>query len=110
MKGTIDGREIVIFDHRTQSGPAYQPSGESVTEHTVAGFRVAADSYCRDRGVLQASDWHIEKIGEWIVVFRLAHLVKPSGIPPFLEEARGWFQTATDPKAYEPTLLATRRS
>jgi hypothetical protein len=68
--GTIAGRETVIFDQRTQMSPTYQPSGNAVAEQTVAGFRVSADTYCRDRGVIQASVWHVEKNGEWIFVFQ----------------------------------------
>jgi hypothetical protein len=109
MRGTLAGRETVIFDQRTQSGPAYQPSGDGVAEQTVVGFRVPPGTYCRDRNVISSSPWHVEKIGEWIFVFQKGRLVRPRDIASFVEQARGWFNVATDRNAYEPTLLGSWR-
>src|SRR5277367_6650822 len=85
MSGVINGRETAILDHRTF---VHQ---DTVAEQTIAAFRVSADAYCRDRGTIKASPWHVEKIGEWIFVFQQSRLVKPPEIEKFLDEARHWF-------------------
>lgn len=97
LHGTVDGLDTVIFDQKTRSNAADQRSGNSVMEQTIAGFRVSGNSYCRDPGVIQSSEWHVEKIGAWVFVFNQGRLVQPAEIPKFLEEARGWFKIATDP-------------
>lgn len=111
LRGTIAGRETVIFDQRLHGGGfnrQYSADGADVSA-TVVGFRVPADSYCRDRGILQPSRWHVEKLGEWVFIFDgYRPLVKPAKIGAYIEEARAVFQSATDPNGYEPTILAGR--
>lgn len=97
MHGMVDGLDTVIFDQKTQANAAHDRTGDSVMEQTVAGFHVSAGAYCSNRGVIQSSEWHVEKIGEWVFVFNQGRLVQPAEIPRFLEEARGWFKIATDP-------------
>lgn len=107
MRGTLGGREIVIFDQTMPIAPVSRPAGDNGTaEQTVVGFRVAASAYCRDRGILQPSAWHVEKFGEWVFVYGRTGLVKPSAIKAYVEEAGAWFERATDPNGYEPTVLA----
>jgi hypothetical protein len=108
MRGSIAGRDTLIFDPRTSSGPDYQPRGEIMVDQTVVGFRVPPDTYCRDRGVLQSDDlaWRVEKVGEWIFVFQGYVRVKPADIEAFVEQARSLYQTAIDPGAFQLTLRA----
>jgi hypothetical protein len=63
----------------------------------VIGFRVAADSFCRDRGVIQRTFWHVEKMGEWVFVYHAQPLVEPVNIASYVEEARSRFELATNP-------------
>jgi hypothetical protein len=95
MRGTIKGRETVIFDQDMEQDPV---SGNHVGpwEATVVGFRVAADSFCRDRGVIQRTFWHVEKMGEWVFVYHTRPVVKPVDIASYVEEARARFETATN--------------
>ncbi len=109
MRGMIAGRETVIFDQRMWT--VRDNPGEGLSEQTVVGFRVAADSCCRNRGILQPSKWNVEKMGEWVFVYGaygLSSPVKPGKIAAYVEEARSWFEKATDPNWYEPTILAGR--
>jgi len=97
MRGMIKGRETVIFDQDMEQDPV---KGNLVGpwEGTVVGFRVAADSFCRDRGVIQRTFWHVEKMGEWVFVYHARPLVQPPEIASYVEEARARFDTATNPK------------
>jgi hypothetical protein len=99
MRGMVKGRETVIFDQRIWD--PVSGSGEPF-ELTVVGFRVAAKSFCRDRGVIQRTFWHVEKMGEWVFVYHSRPLVEPSKIVSYVEEARARFETATNPKGYQP--------
>lgn len=105
--GVIDGRETVIFDQNMPFDPV-GASNEGPSEGTMVGFRVAADSFCRDRGVIQRTFWHVEKMGEWVFVYHARPLVKPAEIALYVEEARARFETATNPKWYSPTAMAGR--
>jgi len=95
MRGSIKGRETVIFDQAMEQDPV-SGSGVGPLEGTVVGFRVAADSFCRDRGVIQRTFWHVEKMGEWVFVYHARPLVKPVDIASYVEEARARFETATN--------------
>jgi hypothetical protein len=97
MRGTINGRETLIFDL----------CNEGLIERTVVGFRVAADNFCRDRGLIQRTFWHVEKMGEWVFVYHEEPPVKPEKIPSYVEEARARFETAINPKGSEPTTLSS---
>lgn len=97
MRGMIDGRETVIFDQYIILDPVSGREGEGPNEGTVVGFRVPADTFCRDRGVIQRTFWHVEKMGEWVFVYHDRGLVKPAEIPSYVEEARDRFETATNP-------------
>jgi hypothetical protein len=96
MRGIIKGRETVIFD-QNMCDPVSGSGGPF--EITVVGFRVAADSFCRDRGVIQRTFWHVEKMGEWVFVYHAQPPVTPAEIASYVEEARARFETATNPKA-----------
>jgi hypothetical protein len=92
MRGMIKGRDTVVFDQKM-----WEPvsgSGEPF-EVTVVGFRVAADSFCRDRGVVQRTFWHVEKMGEWVFVYHARPPVQSAEIASYVEEARARFETAT---------------
>jgi hypothetical protein len=106
MRGSIAGRDTMIFDQHTWVGPDYMPRGNAQTDQTVVAFRVPSDTFCRDRGVRQPDTlaWRVEKVGEWIFVLRQYALVKPADIESFVEQARSEFQAAIDPAAYQPTL------
>jgi hypothetical protein len=108
-RGSIAGRDTLIFDHRTWLGPDYQPSGDAVVEETIVAFRVPFDTFCRDRGVLQpdASAWRVERVDEWIFVFQGCILIKPDDIETFIDQARSQFQAAIDPTAFQLTLRAS---
>jgi hypothetical protein len=96
MRGTIKGHETVIFDQNMEQDPV-SGNGVGPWEGTVVGFRVAADSFCRDRGVVQRTFWHVEKMGEWVFVYHTRPLVEPVDITSYVEDARARFQTATNP-------------
>jgi len=100
MRGTINGRETVIFD-------SYY---KGQVQGTVVGFRVAADSFCRDRGVIQPTFWHVEKMGEWVFVFHLEPQVKPEKIAAYVEEARARFETAINPHGSDATAMSAGNS
>jgi hypothetical protein len=102
MRGTIKGRETVIFDQRMWD--PVTGSGEPF-EIRVVGFRVAADSFCRDRGVVQRTFWHVEKMGEWVFVYHARPPVQSAEITSYVEEARARFETATNPKGHQPPRL-----
>jgi hypothetical protein len=103
MRGTIQGRETVIFDQNMPIDPVGgRPDGP--VEATVVGFRVAADSFCRDRGIVQRTFWNVEKMGEWVFVYYTGTLVKPANIASYVEEARVRFETATNPGGYKPRV------
>ncbi len=107
MRGLIAGRDTVIFDKTMPIEPVSRPRDDNTTcEQTIVGFRVSADSFCRSRGILQPSDWHVEKMGEWVFVYERTGLVKPREIAAYVEQARTWFEKSTDPQGYEPTLQA----
>lgn len=98
MQGKIAGRDTLIFDKTMLIEPVGRPSDDNpTTEQTIVGFHVTPDTSCRDRGILQASDWHVEKMGEWVFVYGKNGLVKPRKIPAYVEEARGWFTKSMDP-------------
>jgi hypothetical protein len=94
MRGVIRGRETVIFDQNIWD-PVSGSGGPF--EVTVVGFRVAPDSFCRDRGVIQRTFWHVEKMGEWVFVYHSRPLVESVNIASYVEEARARFETATNP-------------
>lgn len=96
MRGMVKGRDTVIFDQSMEGDPV---KGNLVGpwEGTVVGFRVAADSFCRDRGVIQRTFWHVEKMGEWVFVYHTQPLVEPADIAAYVEQARVRFETATSP-------------
>jgi len=96
MRGTINGRETIIFDSY------YQGQAQA----TVVGFRVPADSFCRDRGTF----WHVEKMGEWVFVYHLEPLVKPDKIASYVEEARARFETATNPQGTTPAATSAGKA
>ena len=109
MRGMIAGLDTVIFDKTILIEPASRPSSDHATcEQTIVGFHVSPDTPCRDRGILQPSDWHVEKLGEWVFVYGRTGLVKPKQIPVYVDEARGWFERSTEPKGHGPTLLSGR--
>jgi hypothetical protein len=93
MRGTISGRETIIFDL----------CNEGLVEATVVGFRVRGDSFCRDRGVIRPTFWHVEKMGEWVFVYH--HLAEPGEIASYVEEAGARFETATSPNGPKPRTL-----
>ena len=97
MRGQIKGRETVIFDQDLEADPV-TGSGAGPWEGTVVGFRVRDDSFCRDRGVIKRTFWHVEKMGEWVFVYHARPLVAPAGIAGYVEEARARFETATNPQ------------
>jgi hypothetical protein len=100
MRGMIAGRDTLIFDKTMLIEPVARPSEDNpTTEQTIVGFRVSADTPCRDHGILQPSDWHVEKMGEWVFVYGKGGLTKPRKIPAYVEEARGWFAKSIDPKS-----------
>jgi hypothetical protein len=96
LRGVIKGRETVIFDQNMPLDPlGGTGAGAGPVEATVVGFRVAANSFCRDRGVVQRTFWHVEKMGEWVFVYH--ELVNPTEVASYVEEARARFETATNP-------------
>lgn len=105
MRGMIYGHETVIFDQDMPFDPVSGRSDGPI-EHTVVGFRVAAESFCRDRGVILRTFWHVEKLGEWVFVYHSRPLVKPAGIVSYVEEARARFKVATIQTKCEPTVPA----
>jgi len=109
MRGMIKGRETVIFDQNMEQDPV-SGNGVGPWEGTVVGFRVAADSFCRDRGVIQRTFWHVEKMGEWVFVYHARPLVEPADIASYVEEARARFDTATNPNGYQPAMQSGRIS
>jgi hypothetical protein len=95
MRGMIKGRETVIFDQNTRD-PVSGSGGPF--EATVVGFRVAADTLCRDRGVIQRTFWHVEKMGEWVFVYHGGQLpITAAEVSSYVEEARTRFEEATKP-------------
>ncbi|SRR5579864_4532866 len=100
MRGMIRGRETIIFDQRARDPLSEMGEGFEVT---VVGFRVAPDSFCRDRGVVQRTLWHVEKMGEWVFVYH--GLVKPTEIASYVEEARARFEVAMNPKGLGTSVL-----
>jgi hypothetical protein len=93
MRGMIKGRETVIFDQNIWD-PVSGSGGPF--EATVVGFRVAADSVCRDRGVIQRTFWHVEKMGEWVLVYHDGQLpITTEEVSSYVEEARTRFEEAT---------------
>ena len=105
MRGMIAGRETLIFDKTMLIEPVGRPADDNpTTEQTIVGFHVSPDTTCRDRGILQPSDWHVEKLGEWVFVYGKTGLIKPRKILAYVEEARGWLNKSIDPKGVNPTL------
>jgi len=99
MRGMIAGRDTLIFDKTMLIEPVGRPSEDNATtEQTIVGFHVSADTPCRNHGILQPSDWHVEKLGEWVFVYGKTGLIKPRKIPAYVEEARAWFAKSIDPK------------
>ena len=99
LRGMIKGRDTVIFDQDMPVDPlGGTGAGTGPVEGTVVGFRVAADSFCRDRGVIQRTFWHVEKMGEWVFVYHARGLVDPVTIASYVEEARARFEAATNPE------------
>lgn len=95
LRGMIKGRETVIFDQNMWD-PVSGTGGPF--EITVVGFRVAADSLCRDRGVIQRTFWHVEKMGEWVFVYHDGQLpITVAEVSSYVEEARTRFEEATKP-------------
>lgn len=66
MRGSIAGRETVIFDHWTQS----KSETDVATQQTVVGFRIDPETCFREWGSIRAAHWRAEKNGR--VGFRLS--------------------------------------
>jgi hypothetical protein len=98
LPGMIARHETVIFDRRMfEGGFSRQPKvmDAASVSTTVVGLGVPADSYCRDRGLIEPSRWHVEKLGEWVFVFdEFRPLLKPAKVLASLEEV---FQSARIP-------------
>jgi hypothetical protein len=93
LRGMIKGQETVIFDQDIWD-PVSGSGGPF--EATVVGFRVAANSFCRDRGVIQRTFWHVEKMGEWVFVYHWGQLpITAEEVSSYVEEARARFEEAT---------------
>jgi len=104
MTGVIAGRETMIFDKTMLVEPLSRPGGEkTASEQTIVGFKVSGDTPCRNRSILRPGDWHVEKMDEWVFVYGRDGLVKPRDIPAYIEEAREWFENATDAKGHGPS-------
>lgn len=102
MRGSIAGRETVIFDHWTQS----KSETDVATQQTVVGFRIDPETCFREWGSIRAAHWRAEKMGEWVFVFQRRHLVKPRAMEAFVAQARTWLEQSIDPNWYEPTVLS----
>jgi hypothetical protein len=104
LRGMIKGRETVIFDQDMPVDPlGGTGAAAGPVETTVVSFRVAANSFCRDRGVIQRTFWHVEKMGEWVFVYHGGQLpITAAEVSSYVEEARARFETATNPNGYQP--------
>lgn len=102
MRGSIAGRETVIFDHWIR------PKSETdvATQQTVVGFRINSETCFREWGSIRAAHWRAEKMGDWVFIFQRHYLVKPRAMEAFVAQARIWFEQSINPNWYEPTVLA----
>ncbi len=95
MRGTLEGRETMVFDKTMPVEPATEAASDSMTrERTVVGFRVTSDTPCRNSRIVQPNDWHVEKMGEWVFLYGPTGLIKPRNMEGYVEEALARFQKA----------------